>query len=282
MFCHKCGTQIAEDAAFCQKCGTKVIYEDAAQLGEKVTANTAPIAAVPVHSSDTVANDYNFKEFVDKHIQATTQFQSVYDLIDNSKPMKFAWICVGVLSVLGLILGIGNIGGAGGALAGLLIMGGFFGYAVTFIASGIIRQQYRDKFYGEFEQDINIEDFLSFLDKNLKTLSPYFHECGYYKQSGGLQTIISNSAARVFKEVTLSCVCGAKKNRLATICIRPDIRNPDSGRKQYIVGAECSGFLIDGRASGFLGHACLIKTAPIMQAAMEYYLNYYRKNNEEE
>ena len=28
MFCHKCGAQIAEEAAFCHKCGTKVVYED--------------------------------------------------------------------------------------------------------------------------------------------------------------------------------------------------------------------------------------------------------------
>lgn len=27
MFCHKCGTQIAEGADFCHKCGTKVVYE---------------------------------------------------------------------------------------------------------------------------------------------------------------------------------------------------------------------------------------------------------------
>lgn len=28
MFCHKCGTQIPEDAGFCHKCGTKVVYEN--------------------------------------------------------------------------------------------------------------------------------------------------------------------------------------------------------------------------------------------------------------
>ena len=28
MFCHKCGTQIAEGATFCHKCGTQVVYED--------------------------------------------------------------------------------------------------------------------------------------------------------------------------------------------------------------------------------------------------------------
>lgn len=27
MFCHKCGTQIADDAKFCSKCGTKVVYK---------------------------------------------------------------------------------------------------------------------------------------------------------------------------------------------------------------------------------------------------------------
>ncbi|MGN1102991.1 MAG: ribosomal protein L7/L12, partial [Huintestinicola sp.] len=26
MFCHKCGSQIAEGAEFCHKCGTKVVY----------------------------------------------------------------------------------------------------------------------------------------------------------------------------------------------------------------------------------------------------------------
>lgn len=27
MFCHKCGTKIADDATFCHKCGTKVVYD---------------------------------------------------------------------------------------------------------------------------------------------------------------------------------------------------------------------------------------------------------------
>lgn len=28
MFCHKCGTEIAEGAVFCHKCGTQVVYEN--------------------------------------------------------------------------------------------------------------------------------------------------------------------------------------------------------------------------------------------------------------
>ena len=274
MFCHKCGTQIAEGAAFCHKCGTKVVYEETSpQLAKQGAVSTAAVASIPVYSPNTATDKDSFKAFVDSHLQATTQFQSVEELINNSKPMTFAWICFGTLSLLGLILGAINLGGAIGALMGVLLLGGFFGYAATFIASGVIRKQYRDKFYGEFNQEINIEDFLVFLDGHLKTLSPYFHECGYLDQRGGLQTSISNAVAGVFKEVTLACVCGPKRKRLATICIRPDVRDPQSGKKQYIVGAVYHGFLIDGRAAGFLGHACLIKTAPIMQTAIKFYLN---------
>ena len=279
MFCHKCGVQIAEGAAFCHKCGAKVVYEETSpQLAKQGAVSTAAVASIPIHSPNTATDKDGFKAFVDSHIQATTQFQSVDELINNSKPMTFAWICLGALSLLGLILGAINLGGMVGALMGLLLMGGFIGYAVVFIVSGVIRKQYRDKFYGEFEQEINIEDFLVFLDGHLKTLSPYFHECGYLDQRGGLLTSISNAVADVFKEVTLCCVCGPKKKRLATISIRPHVKNPDSGRKQYIVGAVYRGFLIDGRAAGFLGHACLIRTAPVLQAALTYYLKHYKDN----
>lgn len=142
MFCHKCGAQIAEEAAFCQKCGTKIVYGDAPQLTEQAAVGAAPVAAAPLHAPNTAANKDNFKKFVDNHIQATTQFQSVDDLINNSKPMTFVWFWLGALSLLGLILGAINLGGMVGALMGLLLMGGFIGYAVVFIVSGVIRKQY--------------------------------------------------------------------------------------------------------------------------------------------
>lgn len=130
MFRPKCGTQIAEGAAFCHKCGTKAAYEeDAAQPAEQAVVSVAPVAAAPMRSTNTMTNQDNFKEFVDSHIQATTPFWSVEELINNSKPMTFAWICLGALSLLGLLLGATNLGGAVGALVGILITGGFLGHA---------------------------------------------------------------------------------------------------------------------------------------------------------
>lgn len=60
MFCHKCGAQIAEGAAFCQKCGTKVVHTDDAQ---QPTDTTTPIvepqsagAVDPMNVEDTPSN----------------------------------------------------------------------------------------------------------------------------------------------------------------------------------------------------------------------------------
>ena len=84
MFCHKCGAQIAEGAVFCHKCGTKVVYGgDAAQPAEQATVSAAPVAAAPTRSTNAMTNQDNFKAFVDSHIQATTQFQSVEELINK-------------------------------------------------------------------------------------------------------------------------------------------------------------------------------------------------------
>lgn len=145
MFCHKCGAQIVEGAAFCPKCGTKVVHEDAAHLTERGAVSISPVAAAPIHSPNTVTNKDNFMEFVDNHIHATTQFQSVEDLINNSKPMKFAWICLGALSLVGLILGAINLGGAVGALVGLLLVGGFLGH--TCLIKTVPIMQAAIKFY---------------------------------------------------------------------------------------------------------------------------------------
>lgn len=66
MFCHKCGAQIAEGAAFCHKRGTKVVYADSFQRPIDATVQTIKsqietaqeISAVPVQT-DTAVNGEN-------------------------------------------------------------------------------------------------------------------------------------------------------------------------------------------------------------------------------
>ena len=60
MFCHKCGAQIAEGAAFCQKCGTKVVHTDDAQQPMDTTTPIAEPqsagAVDPMNVKDTPSN----------------------------------------------------------------------------------------------------------------------------------------------------------------------------------------------------------------------------------
>lgn len=272
MYCVKCGEKILDGASFCQNCGTKVGKGEIQQSAHQAVQEPVEQSVKqPAGLNNVSGSKKEFKEFVDNHVRQTTGFQSAEELISASKPWKFAWICIGILSLIGLVLGAKNMGGASGIIAGVLIFGGFFGYVLVFIASGIIRSQYRAKFNGKININIDYDDYIAFLNEHLKYVASYYHECGYVNSRGGLQTIITNAVSRAAKEVTICCQCGSYKKYLATICIRPDLSNPESGQMQYFVDAVRGGFLIDGRAAGFLGHGCLIRTAPVMQASIEYY-----------
>jgi len=206
--------------------------------------------------------NHGFKEFVDNHVRTTTKFQSADDLLKNAKPFTFIWFCIGVPAIVGLILG--------GPL-GLMIFGILFGYGASFIASGIIRIRYSSRFHGEFTGDINIEDLFIFLNGHLKHIHPDFHEWGYMSNKS-IFAIYENAISNAMKEVQIYSEFGPKRKTLAAFYIKPKTVNAKPGEKLYFVGARRKGFLLDGNIAGFLGHGTLIRTAPILQAAMEYYL----------
>ena len=262
MFCHKCGAQIAEGAVFCHKCGTKVVYEeDATQPAEQAAVSAAPVAAVPMRSTNTMTNHDNFKEFVDNHIQATTKFRSAEDLLKNSKPQMFLWLCFGIPAVIGLV--------AGGPI-GALLFGLVFGHTARWIAGGIIRNRYIAETVGRYEGEIDVCDLLRFLNEHLGYLHPYIH-------GGKLNTGI------------LSFPFGIKQKSTAIIHVIPDKENAGADSWKYVFDAQNN----PSTLSRIIGvtilsliqiyepkHTCLFKTVPILQAAMEYYLKQYRgKNN---
>lgn len=266
MFCSKCGNQLPEDSGFCHKCGAKIVCADSSQqtqdtdvLAEK---STTKVPSVPVQTIvNNSAGDTNFKEFVDNHVRSTTKFQSADDLLKNSKPWNFLWICLGVSFVVGSILAF--------PVGGFVFL--IFGYAVAFIASGIIRMRYSGSYNGEFIGDINIEELIIFLNEHLKRISPDFHEWGYLTKNGLLPTL-ENAIANATEEVRICSEFGPKRKSLVAFYIKPKVIEAKPGEKVYFVDALKNGFLMDGRAAGFLGHGTLIRTAPILQAAMKYYL----------
>lgn len=277
MYCHKCGTKVAEGAGFCHNCGTKMIQGDTVQEPleviptndePKCTSTAEPLpqpSAAPVQTivrgnfSTDSGND--FKAFVDNHVRSTTKFQSADDLLKNSKPWTFLWICLGVSFVIGTVLAF--------PIGGFVFL--IFGYAAAFIASGIIRLRYSGAHSGEFTGDIDINDLFVFLNDHLKHIHPDFHEWGYLSKKGLLSTV-ENSIVRATEEVRICSEFGPDRKHLVAFYIKSKTVDAKPGEKLYFVDALKNGFLVDGRAAGFLGHGALIRTAPILQAAMMYYL----------
>lgn len=272
MFCHKCGAQVADGAAFCHKCGTKIVSAGAAQqsmdtlqsiVGQKdLSAETmGPVVDAPEYSPDTMTNEGNFKEFVDKHIQTTTKFQSAEELLDSHVPQKFLWLCFGIPAVIGFI--------AGGPLAALLFAL-FFGYSAALLTD-FMKGSRAAGSIEKISSKINSDELLLFLNQHLNYLSPHFHEWGYINYGGfGVRGAVM---AHTLNSITASTIkigtgFGRKQRCFVVIWIEPDEVNPGSGQTKYYFRTAMRSIV----PSKYL---CMVKTVPILQATMEYYLNHY-------
>lgn len=262
MFCQKCGTQIAEGADFCLKCGAKVVYENTGKQPEN-----APQMIVGKNSDSVILDDGgDLKKFVDDHIRATTKFQSAEEMLKRSNPQLFVWICFIVPAIIGLI--------AGGPV-GALLFAIVFGHTARWIAGGIIRMRCTAKTSGKFGGNIDTEQLCRFLNAHLNSLYPCFHQwnCQEGRMFRGEET---------WAEFKLSASFGEKERCTVTLYIRPEDPKPDAIKK-YVTGVVDNGTTLSKIVGMTIFSllqisdprtACLLKTAPILQAAMMYYLEY--------
>lgn len=282
MFCSKCGTEITEGADFCQKCGAKVYHEKktSQQLGaaiatDEILSDTTDMAQANQEDNKSQVTNNNldeFKKFVDDHVQKNTKFQTAAELLDSRVQLRFVWICcVGFPLVLALI----NI--ALGLFA-LLI-----GYLTAYLIGAVKKHKYVRELSGKTEGNIDMDELISFLNKYLGHAFPYFHEWGYLQKSGLsvqaiVQTSIEEQVSKTLKETRLCTELGEHGRRLSVICIRPSLANPDSGQLDYLLYAvnRIEGMSLISHDWGFAKYRCMLKTCPILQAAMEYYLNIYK------
>lgn len=268
MFCHKCGAQINEGAQFCHKCGVKVVYADTPQAADEseTTSTVEPLQQVPAEPIQPTArtDKSDFKAFVDNHVRQTTKFQSAEELLDSQVPQKFMWICFGIPAVIGFM--------AGGPLPALLI-GLFFGYPAALITDFIKGFSAKGS-VEKINERINSDELIQFLNEHLNYLSLHFHEWGYINYSGfGVRGAVM---AHALNSVTASAVrvgtgFGRKQMCFVEIWIEPDETDSDSnGMKYYFSSAM--------RLPWPSKYLCMVKTVPVLQAAMEYYLKQYKGN----
>ena len=282
MFCHKCGAQIAEEADFCHQCGTKVIHTDNAPAVSHPSPTMVETGADPKQTPDSPiqttlpeADNSGFKAFVDNHIQKVTDFQSAEELLGSKVSLRFLWICLGVAALLGLI-----------TLNPILLL--FFlllGYAAARVICGVKKGRCAFRYQGKMEGEIDTDDLIRFMNTHLSYLQPYFHEWGYIKREalsvrGAVQEAAADAIRASTQEIGICTPFGEEQRRMAVLIIRADPTDRDSGKREYFTDAEnrLEGASFLSHDMGFQKYKCVVKAAPILQAAMEYYFNHYQRN----
>ena len=188
MYCIKCGNELINGAHFCRKCGAKILPANS----DGQTTDMDILAVEPTVVNTTVAskitsiasiqntfqgsfpvNEANdLKVFVDNHVQAITQYQSATDLLQNGKPSK-AILLVALpgllLAIYGFIYGLNTH-----LLLGIVVFVFFFFICCTYplrFAAFVRQLVYTKKFIVSCDRRIDTDDFIQFLNNNMKYLS---------------------------------------------------------------------------------------------------------------
>lgn len=266
MFCHKCGYRLPDEGGFCPMCGEKVVYSKPPFL-EADVPHTREVSK-PKEDS----NRENFKSFVNRHVQSTTQYRSVEELLNSNVSANLLWASLlGPAVVLGLLSLV--ISGRLGTALVLALLGLLIGFFTAYVVGWNERRKLSNKFSNTFTGPIDTDDLLVFLSNNLSALSPIFHEWSYITQVGygiygAVSAGITNTVQKSLNEVSLGTELGEKRHFFAELYIGPDLLNRASGKMRYTPDVE-------HRISGIMSlkkYTLLVQIAPILQAAMEYYL----------
>lgn len=266
MFCHRCGQPLPNEAAFCPICGEKIVCSNLPLLDTDILR--------PLEASKTKEDSgrETFSSFVDRHIQSTTQYRAVEDLLNSNVSANLLWASLlGPAVVLGLLSLV--ISGRFGTALVLALLGLLIGFFTAYVVGWNERRKLSNKFSNTFTGPIDTDDLLVFLSNNLSELSPIFHEWSYITQEGygiygAVSAGITNAAQKSLNEVSLGTELVEKRHFFAELYIGPDLLDRASGKMRYTpdVVHRISGLM------SFKKYTLLVQIAPILQAAMEYYL----------
>lgn len=251
MFCIHCGNKLSENARFCRKCGAKVDNgEDIAYQEEK-------------------AKD-DFRQYINNHIQMTTKYQSAEELLNSKVSQKYVWVCFGVPAV---VLWFYMMGGTpiedifdviGPVLLVIAVVLCFIAYPIALLVDTILSLRTNNTRV-IVSRNIDAEELILFLNKNLYYLAPYFHEWNYIVMVGiGVSHALFADAYNAMMGTRIGTAFGRRKSCFVEIYVGPSGENPDWG--VYSFGASMKSFWP-------AKYSCKVKAVPILQAAMEYYLN---------
>lgn len=216
----------------------------------------------------------NFIRYVDNYIKTNTGFNSAFELLNSKPKANFAWLSYGISAAVALVLSVISILNGNGiwVIPFLLALSVLPGYLAAVISGGVVSKlKLISKYTIKLKGQADSEELKTFLDNHLSYLKPYFGAWGDVETrgfgiKGSIQAAAVNAAANASHESNIGSYFGADQKILIQIGVRPDL-NGDPG---YTICAFSAG----GERIGsyfIASHKCIIKTAPILQAALKYY-----------
>lgn len=216
----------------------------------------------------------NFIRYVDNYIKTNTGFNSAFELLNSKPKANFAWLSYGISAAVALVLSVISILNGNGiwVIPFLLALSVLPGYLAAVISGGVVSKlKLISKYTIRLKGQADSEELKTFLDNHLSYLKPYFGAWGDVETTGfgikgSIQAAAVNAAANASHESNIGSYFGADQKILIQIGVRPDL-NGDPG---YTICAFSAG----GERIGsyfIASHKCIIKTAPILQAALKYY-----------
>ena len=167
----------------------------------------------------------------------------------------------------------------------LLLFFLLLGCAAARVICGVKKGRCAFRYQGKMEGEIDTDDLIRFMNTHLSYLQPYFHEWGYIKREalsvrGAVQEAAADAIRASTQEIGICTPFGEEQRRMAVLIIRADPTDRDSGKKEYFTDAEnrLEGASFLSHDMGFQMYKCVVKAAPILQVAMEYYFNHYQRN----
>lgn len=281
MFCYKCGTENPDDVAFCHRCGAKIADADVerpAQTSSEPISAAAPNPVPPRQREASALHaqeQKSFEKYLEESVRSTTGCRSAKELLNKKVPLKFARLSFGIPIGLALLLCIFSSSAEAGGVIAALFFALLIGWLAARVSGGIAKGKLSGTYSGKFSRELDTDDLIRFLNTHLEYLYPYFHDWDYLKTTwvgyglaGAAVAGINEAISEGSQEITLGTEFGeGEKIIFSKIIIRPDPTSR-SGGKEYFFEADSK----KGGHALFSTYRCLVKTAPILQAAMEYYL----------
>lgn len=241
------------------------------EVTEQIQSPVEPIKESIIQSQES---QENFIRYVDNYIKTNTGFNSAFELLNSKPKANFAWLSYGISAAVALVLSVISILNGNGiwVIPFLLALSVLPGYLAAVISGGVVSKlKLISKYTIKLKGQADSEELKTFLDSHLSYLKPYFGEWGDVETTGfgikgSIQAAAVNAAANASHESNIGSYFSADQRILIQIGVRPDL-NGDPG---YTICAFSAG----GERIGsyfIASYKCIIKTAPILQAALKYY-----------